>query len=168
MYCKIKELCVNLVIYKSYTKMHGQQNFKQLNYCLCLPVYLTTGTSLSLPSYQKDRYKYSLCYRKTSELPEIDILQILVFYILLTVHLSTTLANNQIYTQFPYSIIRLLQSSTCFEQRCAHHHEVNCINPYPTAFPYGNGMVLHFYQQQESSTTKTVHRIINKGLKTYV
>ena len=42
------------------------------------------------------------------------------------------------------------------------------INPYPTAFPYGNGMVLNFYQQQESSTTKTVHRVINKRLKTYV
>ena len=42
------------------------------------------------------------------------------------------------------------------------------INPYPTAFPYVNGMVLHFYQQQESSTTKTVHKVINKGLKTYV
>ena len=42
------------------------------------------------------------------------------------------------------------------------------INPYPTAFPYGNGMVLHFYQQQESSTAKTVHKVINKGLKTYV
>jgi len=42
------------------------------------------------------------------------------------------------------------------------------INPYPTAFPYGNGMVLHFYHQQESSTTKTVHKVINKGLKTYV
>ena len=41
-------------------------------------------------------------------------------------------------------------------------------NPYPTAFPYGNGMLLHFYQQQESSTTKTVHKVINKGLKTYV
>ena len=41
-------------------------------------------------------------------------------------------------------------------------------NPYPTAFPYGNGIVLHFYQQQESSTTKTVHKVINKGLKTYV
>ena len=40
--------------------------------------------------------------------------------------------------------------------------------PYPTAFPYGNGMVLHFYQQQESSTIKTVHKVINKGLKTYV
>ena len=42
------------------------------------------------------------------------------------------------------------------------------LNPYPTAFPYGNGMVLHLYQQQESSTTKTVHKVINKGLKTYV
>jgi len=42
------------------------------------------------------------------------------------------------------------------------------INPYPTAFQYGNGMVLHFYQQQESSTTKTVHKVINKGLKAYV
>ena len=45
---------------------------------------------------------------------------------------------------------------------------LNYINPYPTAFPYGNGMVLHFYQQQESSTTKTVHKVINKGLKAYV
>ena len=42
------------------------------------------------------------------------------------------------------------------------------INPYPTAFPYGNGMVLHFYQQQESSTTKTVQKVINKRLKAYV
>jgi len=41
-------------------------------------------------------------------------------------------------------------------------------NPYPTAFPYGNGMVLHFYQQLESSKTKTVHKFINKGLKAYV
>ena len=45
---------------------------------------------------------------------------------------------------------------------------VGNFNPYPTAFPYGNGMVLHFYQQQESSTTKTVHKVINRGLKTYV
>ena len=45
--------------------------------------------------------------------------------------------------------------------------EVSII-PYPTTFPYGNGMVLHFYQQQESSTTKTVHKVINKGLKAYV
>ena len=44
----------------------------------------------------------------------------------------------------------------------------NYINPYPTAFPYGKGMVLHFYKQQESSTTKTVHKVINRGLKAYV
>ena len=48
------------------------------------------------------------------------------------------------------------------------HHHTSSVNPYPTVFPYGNGMVLHFYQQQESSTTKTVHRVINKGLKAYV
>ena len=48
------------------------------------------------------------------------------------------------------------------------HTEIAYVNPYPTAFPYGNGMVLHFYQQQESSTTKTVHNFINKGLKKYV
>ena len=46
--------------------------------------------------------------------------------------------------------------------------KTSVFNPYPTAFPYGNGMVLHFYQQQESSTTKTVHKVINKGLKAYV
>ena len=49
-----------------------------------------------------------------------------------------------------------------------NHSPVHYINPYPMAFPYGNGMVLHFYQQQESSTTKTVHKVINKGLKAYV
>ena len=48
----------------------------------------------------------------------------------------------------------------------ANDHGFNI--PYPTAFPYGNGMVLHFYQQQESSTTKTVHKVINRGLKAYV
>ena len=52
--------------------------------------------------------------------------------------------------------------------RLQTEYEVPNINPYPTAFPYGNGMVLHFYQQQESSTTKTVHKVINKGFKAYV
>ena len=51
---------------------------------------------------------------------------------------------------------------------CAFSHFWSIIIPYPTAFPYGNGMVLHFYQQQESSTTKTVHKVINKRLKAYV
>ena len=57
--------------------------------------------------------------------------------------------------------------------RGLEEHETNAwwasdFNPYPTAFPYGNGMVLHFYQQQECSTTKTVHKVINKRLKTFV
>ena len=54
------------------------------------------------------------------------------------------------------------------EKYVAVEVHLNVLNPYPTAFPYGNGMVLHFYQQQESSTTKTVHKVINKRLKTYV
>ena len=59
-------------------------------------------------------------------------------------------------THFKYTVSRPTVATAVF------------INIYPTAFPYGNGMVLHFYQQQESSTTKTVHKVINKGLKTYV
>ena len=46
------------------------------------------------------------------------------FDVLLTVQLSTTLANDQLDAQFFYFILRLLQPSTCFEQRRAHHQEV--------------------------------------------
>ena len=46
------------------------------------------------------------------------------FDVLLTVHLSITLPNDQLDAQFLYFIIRLLQSSTCFEQRRAHRLEV--------------------------------------------
>jgi len=46
------------------------------------------------------------------------------FDILLTVHISITLANDQLDAQFFYFIIRLLQSSTCSEQSRAHHQEV--------------------------------------------
>jgi len=46
------------------------------------------------------------------------------FDVLLTVHLSINLVNNQLDSQFFYFIVRLLQSNTCFEQRRAHHLEV--------------------------------------------
>ena len=49
------------------------------------------------------------------------------FNVLLTVHLSITLVNDQLDAQFFYFIIRLLQSSTCFEQRRAHHQEVKLL-----------------------------------------
>ena len=37
---------------------------------------------------------------------------------------TLTLVNDQLDAQLFYFIIRLLQSSTCFEQRRAHHQEV--------------------------------------------
>ena len=37
---------------------------------------------------------------------------------------ALTLVNDQLHAQFSYFIIRILQSSTCFEQRRAHHQEV--------------------------------------------
>ena len=46
------------------------------------------------------------------------------FDVLLTVHIGITTANDQLDAQLLYFIIRLLQSSTCFEQRRAHHQEV--------------------------------------------
>ena len=51
----------------------------------------------------------------------------LFFNILLTVLLDKLLVGDQLDTQIFY-IIRLFQSSTCFEQTRAHHQEVNCIN----------------------------------------
>ena len=46
------------------------------------------------------------------------------FFVLLTVHLGITLVNDQLDAQFFYFIIRLLQSSKCFEQRRAHRQEI--------------------------------------------
>ena len=74
----------------------------------------------------------------------------------------------QIYTASYPSIITAVTASDSEKQKSYNAEDTARNNPYPTAFPYGNGMVLHFYQQQESSTTKTVHKVINKGLKTYV
>ena len=67
-----------------------------------------------------------------------------------------------------YGTYLLYGHQSLYWYACVNGLRLVNINPYPTAFPYGNGIVLHFYQQQESSTTKTVHRAINKSLKTYV
>jgi hypothetical protein len=48
-----------------------------------------------------------------------------IFDIFRTVHLRVILVGNQLDAQF---IIRLFESSTCFEQLCAHPQEENCIN----------------------------------------
>ena len=72
--------------------------------------------------------------------------------------------------EYLHKIGSLLLCHIWWHNSCKLYQQFCCskFNPYPTAFPYGNGMVLHFYQQQESSTTKTVHKVINKGLNTYV
>ena len=49
---------------------------------------------------------------------------LIFFYVLLNVHLSITLVNEQLDAKLFYFIIRSLQSSTCFEQRRANHQEV--------------------------------------------
>ena len=94
---------------------------------------------------------------------------------LLSVHGVNDVRQTEIHTEEP-----LVSEPSAFEvelavQNLKRHRSpgidqipAELINPYPTSFPYGNGMVLHFYQQQESSTTKTVHKVINKGLKAYV
>ena len=41
-----------------------------------------------------------------------------------SINTKTTLENDQLDAKFFYFIIRLLQSSACFEQRRAHHQEV--------------------------------------------
>jgi len=45
------------------------------------------------------------------------------FCVLLTVHLVTVLANNQLDARFFFSYICLFQFSTCFDQPYAHHQE---------------------------------------------
>ena len=65
-------------------------------------------------------------------------------------------------------LVQVLWSAHQFQTPGLKIYVPNKFIPYPTAFPYGNGMDLHFYQQQESSTTKSVHKVINKGLKAYV
>ena len=44
--------------------------------------------------------------------------------IIVTKITPSSLANDQLDAPFLYFVIRLLQSSTCFEQRRAHHQEV--------------------------------------------
>ena len=50
-----------------------------------------------------------------------------IFYVLLTVHLSIILGNDQLDTQLLYFTIRLLWSSTCFEHYMFIIRRLNCI-----------------------------------------
>ena len=54
--------------------------------------------------------------------------QIFCLLCFVDLHPVTARVNDQIDVQLRYIIRLLLQSSTCFEQLCAHHQEVRCIN----------------------------------------
>jgi hypothetical protein len=61
---------------------------------------------------------------KVTAVNNLTPLTCIFFYVLLTVHLSTILYNDQLDAQFLYFIIRLSDSSTCFKQCHAYHQEV--------------------------------------------
>ena len=67
-------------------------------------------------------------HKQTNELPlficVLNLKGIYFLNMLLTLRLSINLVNDQLEAQLFYFIIRLLQSSTCFELRNAHHQEV--------------------------------------------
>ena len=125
------------------------------DYCKYMqPVQLPVITGVRAPSLLEQHPRY---------IPHRDR----AGYTTVSVELRSTWASNRVFGNGPHHLLLVGLGSamcgiTCSQNQCV------IFNPYPTAFPYGNGMVLHFYQQQESSTTKTVHKVINKGLKAYV
>ena len=96
-----------------------------------------------------------------------DLPLMLYKYWYISRYVSQTVVRRLVYVG-PETIVSGTDQTKSGEESIPYSSNIFLLNPYPTAFPYGNGMVLHFYQQQESSTTKTVHKVINKGLKTYV
>ena len=100
---------------------------------------------------------------------------ILLYYVLQRYYLNKRHIFSKIYyhiVQQTYIICRFSHCISAYSKKNHFDNVTHCSSftyiPYPMAFPYGNGAVLHFYQQQESSMTKTVHKVINKGLKAYV
>ena len=77
-----------------------------------------------MPSWRGQRAIFPFSKFRSTWSINLTTNYIYFFYVFLSVRLSINLVNDQIDAQFFYFIIRLLQSSTCFEQRHAHHQEV--------------------------------------------
>ena len=82
---------------------------------------MTPEIKFQLLSTTEKGLQFIVTVRSTEYDSMLDIEGLDVF---LSVHLSINLVNDQLDAQFFYFIIRLLQFSTCFEQRRAHHQEV--------------------------------------------
>ena len=99
----------------------------------------TTLTTIKYPCYRRDSYPQSQQAsgrsptRYTARPPGSTCVTFCPVILVYAEHfkkrtfISFLLAGNQLDAQFFY-IIRLFQSSTCFEQTHAHDQEVNCIN----------------------------------------
>ena len=72
------------------------------------------------------------------------------------------MVNDQLDAQFLYSIIHVLQSSTRFKQRCAHHQEVN----YSYNIWYSQSLQVAVRYAGRAGTARPAYRpgIINKPL----
>ena len=105
--------------------MHGQQHIKILVTNSVMTKKATSRVALASDNVIPLRVNFLNQYRRKGILHHvIHKLMEVKFDVLLTVHLSVTLVNDQLEVQFFYFIIRLLESSTRFEQRRAHHQEV--------------------------------------------
>ena len=166
---------------RDYTGMHSQQNIKFSDFCYHRLAYRQVVATLR---FRIPFVKYMTSRHWTVAFASFKEHNIFIFQTVriqasrfLKIKLLCCLEISENVTQVASPCRRMTKPSLidicfCNESVCLidNHNNIklSLLNPYPTAFPYGNGMVLHFYQQQESSTTKTVHKIINKRLKTYV
>jgi len=99
----------------------GDYWFLHVRLSVCLSVCLSVHPS----SWNNSTPTRRILIKFYSSISQKSVEKIQIFDVLLTVHLSITLVNDQLDAQFFYFIICLLQqSSTCFEQRRAHHQEV--------------------------------------------
>jgi len=98
-------------------------NTNRLHFSSRLSPGAHTGMNRTELTYHTVRNFYIECKKRTI-ITELRLTDFFFFFVLLTLHFNITLANDQLDTQFIYFIICLLQSSTCFEQRRAHHQEV--------------------------------------------
>ena len=140
-----------------YCSRCSKQTPTQVAFCFSFKLF-STHKAENLPIRQnlRDNVMHLLHAETLNHYMTITQHHLIPFYIVVWVsNVGWTTRASQVLSAAP----------TLFEPCAPVKH---CYIPYPTAFPYWNGMVLHFYQQQESSTTKTVHKVINKGLKTYV
>ena len=109
--CKEKKQCHRLYVH-SWSYVQNSYMFR----CLFRFFSLHTSNILTKQNVAYGMTFLNVCNVKHSSRTCLEVTRVIVTVV--------TLVNDQLDPQFFYFIIPLLQSSTCFEQRCAHHQEV--------------------------------------------